>query len=249
MISFCNVSCFLCFPVKNDKCFLAYTTYLVWFAANKSKVLTDPKRNINPKNKSTLCWPIALNLLSTLDLVNLHNEHLYNAKLSWQMKFSTKFPRELNQISSTCCCRIKRGERGGGLPLSLCIQRRNEKLTHFRKSLAVPLFCSKPDHDAFLLKHYVASWAKKETRSTLLIFALLTLSSPCETIASDNLACSQLSRSHGSEPKMIYTHRFLNINHRAQPSSKTDVRQCVCTVVVHLDRTWLSVDIFTYFPF
>lgn len=136
----------------------------------------------------------------------------------------------------------KTGGTSGGLPLSLCIQRRNEKLTHFRKSLAVPLFCSKPDHDAFLLKHYVASWAKKETRSTLLIFALLTLSSPCETIASDNLACSQLSRSHGSEPKMIYTHRFLNINHRAQPSSKTDVRQCVCTVVVHLDRTWLSVD-------
>lgn len=83
---------------------------------------------------------------------------------------------------------------------------------------------------------------KRENRSTRLVFALLTLSSPCETIASDNLACSQLSRSHGSGPKMIYTHRFLNINHRAQPSCKTDVRQCVCTAVVHLDRTWLSVD-------
>lgn len=243
MISFRNVSCFLCFPVKNDKCFLAYTTYLVWFAANKSKVLTDPKRNINPKNKSTLHWPIALKLLSTLNLVNFHNEHLYNAKSSWQMKFSTKFPRELNQISSTCCCRIKRGEAP-----SLCVSRGEMKNGHIsntfyvRKSLAVLLFCSKPDHDAFLHKHHVASWAKKETRSTLLVFALLTLSSPCETIASDNLACSQLSRSHGSEPKMIYTHRFLNINHRAQPSCKTDVRQCVCTVVVHLDRTWLSVN-------
>lgn len=178
MISFRNVSCFLCFPVKNDKCFLACTTFLVRFAANKSKVLTDPKRNINPKNKSTLHWPIALKLLSTLDLVNFHNEHLYNAKSSWQMKFSTKFPRELNQISSTCCCRIKRGE--GGFP-SLCVSRGETKNGHIsntfyvRKSLAVLLFCSKPDHDAFLLKHHVASWAKKETRSTLLVFSLLTL--------------------------------------------------------------------------
>lgn len=142
MISFRNVSCFLCFPVKNDKCFLACTTFLVRFAANKSKVLTDPKRNINPKNKSTLRWPIALKLLSTLDLVNFHNEHLYNAKSSWQMKFSTKFPRELNQISSTCCCRIKRGEGGGGLPLSLCVQRRNEKRTHFKHILCQEVSCS-----------------------------------------------------------------------------------------------------------
>lgn len=60
----------------------------------------------------------------------------------------------------------------------------------------------------------------------------LALYSPRETFASDNLACSQLSKSHGPGPKMIYTHCFLNINHRARPSCKTDVRQYDGTVVV-----------------
>lgn len=61
------------------------------------------------------------------------------------------------------------------------------------------------------------------------------------TFSSDNLACSQLSKSHGPGPKMINTHCFLNTNHRAQPSCKTDVRQYDCAVVVP-SRTWLSVD-------
>ena len=47
-----------------------------------------------------------------------------------------------------------------------------------------------------------------------------------------DLACSQLSESHGPRPKMIYTRCSLNINHRAEPSCKTDVKQENCTVVV-----------------
>lgn len=72
----------------------------------------------------------------------------------------------------------------------------------------------------------------KVLHRTPCLVSLLALSSPCETFASDNLACSQLSKSYGPGPKMIYTHCFLNINHRAQPSCKTDVRQYDCTVVV-----------------
>lgn len=111
----CNISCFLCFQVRNDKCVLACTVCLVWFAANKSKVsknwckfksIINPKNNIGPI--LTALFPQAF-LLHGWRPVCLLEEHgtISDAKSSWQMKFSTPLPGEPNQISSIWRCRIK----------------------------------------------------------------------------------------------------------------------------------------------
>lgn len=143
MISFRNVSCFLCFPVKNDKCFLAYTTYLVWFAANKSKVLTDPKRNINPKNKSTLRWPIALKLLSTLDLVNFHNEQ---CKIILADEIFNKISKRAEPNFFHMLLSHKTGGRGRGASLLFVCPEEKRKTdtfqTHFMSGSLLQFCCS-----------------------------------------------------------------------------------------------------------
>lgn len=164
-------------------------------------------------------------------------------------KFSAQFPGELNQISSIWCCRIKtEAMRGRGLHG----KRRNKRWKHFKHALCQGLSCRR-SKSRMLYKRDIYKlssssrivWPLKRREKVLhrtsRLDSLLDFSSPRETFASDNLACSQLSKSHGPGPKMIYTHCFLKINHRALPSCKTDVRQYDCTVVVP-NRGPLSVD-------
>lgn len=119
-------------------------------------------------------------------------------------------------------------------------ERRNKKWTHFKCFICQELQqqdCSagkidmKEAFTSFIPRVSLDLWSKerKVLQGTTHLASWLAFSS-------DNLACSQLSKSHGCWPKMIYTLCFLNINHRAQPSCKTDVRLYDCTVVVPFRR-------------
>lgn len=197
------------------------------------------KSNINPKNKLALVWPFfSLSSFYVRCIFTKKPRTVSDAKSCWQMKFSTQFPGELNQISSIWCRRIKT-EGMRGLALRGSRNEQTSKNGHFSNMFndrASPaeqhgseaMRTRRRHLQAFLPASHLTSWGERisnNSSTTLLILSPRWLFlRPAKPFASDNLACSQLSKSHGPEPKMIYIHRFLNINHCAQPSCKTDVK-------------------------
>lgn len=135
-------------------------------------------------------------------------------------RFSTQFPGEQNQISSIWLLSHKKTQ--GNKRQGLHGRRSIQIWKHFKQVLCQRLLQLEEEHRAleqdtkgtftsFLLacriKPRQGCWKQLPNVSSCLLVGSF-LPPPNETFASHNLACSQLSNSHGRRPKMIYTRCF-----------------------------------------